>query len=356
MVFRHYFVAFHGIFAGKPTMIPRERKAFGRKAVTIKMKKLYPIKISYVAKSRIWGGENLTRMFGKENSGENIGETWELTVRSDEMSNIINGEFAGMPLGDYINADKSVMGEKYDGGRFPLLIKFIDAKDKLSVQVHPDDDYAAAHENDPGKTEMWYIVDAKPGAKIVYGLADGIDSEDFSRAVESGNIDSAMGYTEVKKGETYFIPSGLLHAIGEGIIIAEIQQNSDLTYRVYDYDRRDAKGNLRELHIEKSLAVVKPFTEDEIDEIRFEAKDAEDDESTLAHCRYFRVKHYDISEEITLNSDKDSFASVLCIGGKGNIHFENADYELSAGDSYFIPSGMGEYKVIGDTEIIVSTL
>lgn len=320
------------------------------------MKNLYPIKISYVAKSRIWGGDNLSKLFGKENGGENIGETWELTVRDDEMSRILGGEYAGMTLGDYIDMDKSVLGLKYDGGRFPLLIKFIDAADKLSVQVHPDDEYAALHEKDPGKTEMWYIVDAKPGAKIVYGLADGIGAEDFAQAVSEQRIDSAMGYCEVKAGETYFIPSGLLHAIGEGIIIAEIQQNSDLTYRVYDYERRDDKGNLRELHVEKSLDVVRPFEAEEINAIRFEARDEFDDEETLAHCRYFRVKKMKISGGRTIVSGDDSFASLVCISGGGCIAHGSRIYSLSAGDSYFIPAGMGDFTVNGEMEIIVSTL
>lgn len=318
--------------------------------------KRYPIKVSYVAKSRIWGGENLCRIFGKENGGENIGETWELTVRDDEMSSIMNGAHAGMTLGEYIEGDKSVLGSKYDGGRFPLLIKFIDAQDKLSVQVHPDDDYAAANEKDPGKTEMWYIVDAAEGAKLVYGLADGISRDDFAAAVASGNIDSAMGYTPVKKGEVYFIPSGMLHAIGEGIIIAEIQQNSDLTYRVYDYDRRDSEGKTRELHVEKSLAVVRPFTEDEVNAIRFEAKDESDDGETLAHCRYFRVKKLDIDGERALFAADDSFASVLCLSGEGEIVFEGEKYPIKAGDSYFIPASMKDYKIVGSTEIIISTL
>ena len=237
------------------------------------MNKLYPIKISYVAKSRIWGGDNLSKMFGKENEGENIGETWELTVRDDEMSVICDGSCAGMTLGEYIDENKSVLGSKYKGGRFPLLIKFIDAMDKLSVQVHPDDDYATLHENDPGKTEMWYIVDAKPGAKIVYGLAEGVSREEFAKAAREGKLDHVMGYKNVKAGETYFIPSGLLHAIGEGIIIAEIQQNSDITYRVYDYDRKDSSGKGRELHVDKSIDVVRPFSQEEIDSIRFEARD-----------------------------------------------------------------------------------
>ena len=320
------------------------------------MMKKYPIKVSYVAKSRIWGGENLCRIFGKENGGENIGETWELTVRDDEMSNIVNGEYAGMPLGEYIGGDKSVLGTKCAGERFPLLIKFIDAQDKLSVQVHPDDDYAAANEKDPGKTEMWYILDAKEGAKIVYGLADGVSRDDFAKAVAEGNIDSAMGYTPVKKGETYFIPSGMLHAIGEGIIIAEIQQNSDLTYRVYDYDRRDSEGKTRELHVEKSLAVVKPFTEDEVNAIRFEAKDSEDNEETLAHCRYFRVKKLAIKGERSLFASEESFASLLCISGEGKICHEGKNYSVKAGDSYFIPASMKEYTVDGELEVIISTL
>lgn len=320
------------------------------------MSKLYPVKISYVPKSRIWGGYELTKLFGKKNGGENIGETWELTVRSDEMSKIIGGADDGVALGDYIDRDKSVLGTKYAGGAFPLLIKFIDAADKLSVQVHPDDEYAALHEKDPGKTEMWYILDAKPGAKIVYGLADGIAREDFAAAVARGEIGSAMGYKEVHKGETYFIPSGLLHAIGEGILIAEIQQNSDLTYRVYDYERRGADGSLRELHVEKSLDVTKPFSEAEVDAIRFESRDEMDDENTLAHCRYFRVSKHAVKGEKHFSVSSDSFVSLLCIEGKGHIRYNGEEIELSSGDSFFLPAGMGDYDVFGDAEVILSSL
>lgn len=316
------------------------------------------MKISYVAKSRIWGGHELETRYGKkpDRDGGNIGETWELTVREDEMSVIISGECAGEALGDYIKSNKSVLGTKYDGGRFPLLIKFIDACDKLSVQVHPDDEYARKNEKDPGKTEMWYIIDAKPGAKIVYGLADGIGKAEFAAAVKENRIDTAMGYREVHAGETYFIPSGLLHAIGEGIIIAEIQQNSDLTYRVYDYDRRDANGNLRELHIMKALDVVRPFTEDEINAIRYEAKDACDDENTLAHCRYFKVCKYSLHGEKKFCAGDDSFVSLLVLSGCGKISSHGTEYEINAGDSIFIPASLGDFYVTGDVEIITSSL
>lgn len=321
------------------------------------MSNLHPMKISYVSKYRIWGGHTLEERYGKLPDGDNIGETWELTVRDDEMSRIISGEHEGKTLGELIAEDKSILGEKYVGGRFPLLIKFIDACDKLSVQVHPDDEYAEKHEKDPGKTEMWYILDAKPGARIVYGLADGVGRKEFAAAVESGSIGSVMGYKEVRAGETYFIPSGLLHAIGEGIVIAEIQQNSDLTYRVYDYDRRDANGALRELHVEKALDVVRPFSEDEINAVRFEARDERDDENTLAHCRYFKVDRYLVKGDKTLFVGGDSFMSILCLCGSAVILSDDgSSVDIKAGDSIFVPAGAGRLCLSGDCELITSAL
>lgn len=319
------------------------------------MKNLYPLKLNYIAKSAIWGGVTLRESWGKESDLPNIAETWELTVREKENSVIQNGECRGMTLDEYIKkSGNAVVAENYDGERFPLLIKFIDADDKLSVQVHPNDDYALANENDPGKTEMWYIVDAKEGAEIIYGLRDGVSAEDFAAAVKAGNISGGMKYVKVKKGETYFIPSGMLHAIGEGILIAEIQQNSDLTYRVYDYDRRQADGSLRQLHIEKALDVTRPFSEDEVNAIRFEAGREDRGGEQLAHCRYFEVNRFDIDGEITLNADKKSFKSLLSVDGEGEIVAGGVSYPISRGESYFIPAGMGEFTLKGKTSIIVS--
>lgn len=318
---------------------------------------LRPQKLSYIAKSKIWGGAELIRRFGKKADGDNIGETWELSVRDDEMSIVENGEFASMTLREVINVlGNQVVSDKYCGDRFPLLIKFIDASDKLSVQVHPNDEYAERYENDLGKTEVWYIVSAEPDAKIVYGLAKGVSKEKFISAVEKGDIDSVMGYKPVKAGETYFIPSGMLHAIGKGIVIAEIQQNSDLTYRVYDYERRQSDGSLRELHVEKALDVTYPFSEAEIDAIRFEAKSDGEGDETIAHCRYFCVKHYAEKDEKKFRCESSSFHSLLCLGGEGSIETENGSYQIKAGDSFFIPAGLGDYSIVGDVELLLSSL
>lgn len=318
---------------------------------------LYPMKLSHITKSTIWGGTGLISLFGKKCDKDTIGETWELTVRANEMSEVLNGEFSGMPLGSVIEKlGNEIVSDTYDGERFPLLIKLIDAADSLSVQVHPDDDYALAHENDPGKTEMWYILAAEPGAKLIYGLAHGIDKEGFAEAVRKGQIGSAMGEISVKAGEIYFIPSGMLHAIGKGIIIAEIQQNSDLTYRVYDFDRRQADGSLRELHIEKALDVTRPFTEDEINAIRYEAKDDEDGDETIVHCRYFKVRHYSQDSKKELCCNRKSFNALLCIGGDGSIETDTESYSIKSGDSYFVPAGMGEYRIAGKADILIASL
>ena len=216
------------------------------------MKNLYPMRLSALPMERLWGGDKLGKIYNK-NCGSGTGETWELSVREKEKSVVSNGILAGKTLSEIVDTDKSLVGERFAGGEFPLLIKFIDAADDLSVQVHPDDEYAAKVENDVGKTEMWHIVEAEPGAKLVYGLADGVTPQDFVLAVREGKTQSALKYVEVHAGETYFIPAGLVHAIGGGILLAEVQQNCDLTYRVYDFDRLDKNGKPRELHTEKAL-------------------------------------------------------------------------------------------------------
>ena len=221
----------------------------------------YPLKLSYVLKERIWAGTTLSsEEWNKTGNLSNAGESWELSVRTKEMCCVSNGPLAGTPLGELLSADPSVLGCTVDVREFPLLVKLIDAGDSLSVQVHPDDAYAARVENDRGKTEMWYIVDARPGAELIMGLVPGTDMKTFRAAVRAGKFEHLLYRRPVQKGECYFIPAGLAHAIGAGILIAEIQQNSDLTYRVYDFDRRDAAGNLRELHVDKALDVIRPFS------------------------------------------------------------------------------------------------
>jgi len=295
----------------------------------------YPLKLAPVFKEIIWGGSKLKTDFGKKCDLEKLAESWELTVRSDGMNVIENGEYAGMTLAEYLGDDAN---------GFPLLIKLIDACDRLSIQVHPDDEYARVHEGEYGKTEMWYIVDALPGAQLVYGLKD-YDKEKFAAAAADGTLEKYLSFVDVKKGDIFFIPSGCVHAIGAGILIAEIQQSSNVTYRVYDYNRRGADGKLRPLHVQKALDVIVDYKQEDIDAIRF--SDGKD-ENSIANCKYFRVEHIFGATDIFAG---DSFVHLLCLDGNGEI----GGYPLAKGDSYFIPAGCGLVRVTGDAEIITSS-
>ena len=317
--------------------------------------KKYPLLLTYIAKSAIWGGSALSERWGKVSDGDNIAETWELSVREKEMDKIRNGEAAGLTLAEYFEAVgyDAVSPSYKKGDRFPLLVKLIDAHDRLSVQVHPDDTYASEVENDSGKTEMWYVAEAEEGAELIYGLAEGYDSEGFVKAVAAGEIDSAMNKISVKAGDCFFIPAGMVHAIGAGILIAEIQQNSDLTYRVYDYDRVGADGKKRELHTKKALDVVRPYTDAEVDAIRY--SEGENNEM-LANNRYFKVSKKDIDGRAELSVKGDSFLSLLCLDGEGELEFDGERYPISKGDSYFCPAGMGSLSVTGELSVICSRL
>ena len=294
----------------------------------------YPLKLAPVFKEIIWGGNKLKTDFGKKCDLEKLAESWELTVRNDGMNVITNGEYAGMTLGEYL-------GDDAEG--FPLLIKLIDACDKLSIQVHPNDEYAQKNEGEYGKTEMWYIVDALPGAKLVYGLKD-YDKETFAKAAVEGTLEKYLNFVDVHKGDVFFIPSGTVHAIGAGILIAEIQQSSNVTYRVYDYNRRGADGKLRPLHVEKALDVIVDYKEEDIEKIRFE--DGKDD-TAIANCKYFKVAH--INGDTVIDAS-ENFVHVLCLDGKGKI----GRYSIKKGDSFFIPAGSKPVKVTGEVEIITS--
>lgn len=308
-----------------------------------------PLKLGMITKSIIWGGERLAREYGKGTPGEKIAESWELTDRADGVNTIVGGTFDGMLLSDYLDAHKDEVQKGWDGERFPLLIKLIDAEADLSIQVHPDDEYAAEHTTDLGKTEMWYIVDAAPDARIIYGLKKKYSAAEVRAAIENGTLEELMNYVPVKKGETYFIPSGMVHAICRGILIAEIQQNSNITYRVYDYNRRGADGKLRELHVDDALAVI-----DKIEDPSSVCADANEALGIIAKCGYFTVYHFE--KDFSMNATEDSFVHLLCLGGEAAITWQNGKMTIAKGESVFIPAGMGEFSVSGGADIIVSTL
>lgn len=294
----------------------------------MKIEKLYP-----ECKDYIWGGTKLPEKYGKITDKTPCAESWELSFHKDGMTRLSDGKTLAESVS---KAEIGKNAEKFPF--FPVLIKFIDAKSDLSVQVHPSDEYALKNENSFGKTEMWYIVEADEGAGIYLGFKEDVTKEEFERAIEEKKLTDLLNFFPVKSGDCYFIPSGTIHAIGSGCLICEIQQNSNLTYRVYDYGRRDKNGNERELHVEKAkkVSTLKKFLP-----VEFE-------DGILGQCEYFTVKRHIISGKIVLITDGDSFASVTCIKGRGKIDGQT----ISQGDTFFVPAGFGEYEIEGSLEVI----
>ncbi len=320
------------------------------------MEKLYPLCLCGVTKSPIWGGTRLLKAWGKQSDNATVGESWELCVRKNEVCHVTNGALAGKTLGELITQYGSdLTGADYGVEAFPLLVKLIDACDDLSVQVHPDDDYAKAVENDMGKTEMWYVLEAEEGSELISGLADGVGSAEFAKSVADGSLGDALKRCRVKPGDVFFIPSGLPHAIGKGILIAEIQQNSDLTYRVYDYDRRQPDGTLRELHVQKALDVIRPFSEAEINAIRYSRSGGKAvRESVLADCRYFFVERLTAASEAREMPESGTMRHLLCIAGEVTLLCDGVAYEVKKGDSWLLPAALESVSFQGNGTLLLS--
>lgn len=319
---------------------------------------LYPLKFNPVYKSYLWGGRNLQR-FGKHLPEGVVAESWEISCHPNGVSVISNGEYAGTPLTGLIaDFGVQVIGTALPTqylAKFPLLVKLIDANDKLSVQVHPDDAYAQAHENgELGKNEMWYILEAKPGAELIYDVRPGVTKEDFARAVAQGTIESCLKKLPVSSGDVVNIPAGMVHAIGAGIILAEIQQNSDTTYRVYDYDRTDANGVKRPLHIEKALEVIDFNSRNRLEKAPGLTIQPNQDtkRKILVANRYFAVELDTIrgmSEEI---ADGSKFYIYFVTEGTGEIHYQKNTLPVTRGESVLIPAALGPYTIKGDLQVL----
>lgn len=314
---------------------------------------LYPLKFKPVYKDYIWGGKNLKK-YNKDISG-NVAESWEVSCHPDGESIIENGEHKGLSLNQVIKAHpEDLMGksipEKYMQ-KFPLLIKFIDANDKLSVQVHPDDEYAKfIGSNDYGKNEMWHILEAKPGAKLVYGLKKGVDRDIFIKSVKEGTVEDCLNYIEVYPGDTLYIPAGMVHAVGEGIVLTEVQQNSNLTFRVYDYNRVDKNGRPRELHVDKAIEVIDFENNKKIGKIKEECIFINDGakKSELINNEYFVNEKYYVEGEISDNADGSKFIIYVVLDGECEINYTGGSEKMKKGDSVFIPAAMGDFKISGN--------
>lgn len=305
-------------------------------------------------KEYIWGGTRLREEFGKKCDLERIAESWELACRKDGNCRIEQGELEGKTLWEYIQAKgKDVLGTSCEGSEdFPLLIKLIDAENDLSVQVHPDDEYAMRVHGEAGKTEMWYVVDCKQDASLICGFKQSISKDEFAQSINDGTLLEKVNTVPVKKGDVFFIPSGTLHAIGKGILIAEIQQNSNTTYRVYDYGRVGADGKPRELHVDRAIDVTDTVPYD----LTEQAESVKADGFSyrlLARCGYFTVVKFDVESSVEINIDNRSFAHLLMLEGSAKI---SSDCELSGekGDSFFIDAASGKVHISGKCSFILT--
>ena len=292
-------------------------------------------------KDYIWGGQRLKTDFGIQSGLNPLSEAWVLSCHPDGPSVLADGPDKGMTLRAWLDkAGKEALGTACEAFEdFPMLIKLIDAKKDLSIQVHPSDAYALEHEGQYGKTEMWVVLDAEPGASLYYGFDREVSLEEFSSRVSDGTLTEVLRKVPVKPGDVFFIPSGTLHAIGAGLVIAEIQQNSNVTYRVFDYGRLGADGKPRPLHVEKALAVT--------DRRPAPALDFGDH---LGDCRYFTTDGH--QGDFRGDCDGTSFHALLFTDGQGSLTCGGETREVRKGQCWFLPAGSGEYQVSGDVRTL----
>ncbi|MCR5487134.1 MAG: class I mannose-6-phosphate isomerase [Lachnospiraceae bacterium] len=304
------------------------------------------IKLKPAFKDYVWGGDRLKKDFGKEWAGDVLAETWELSAHPDGPSMIASGSFAGKTFPEYLKEKgKAILGTNAARFQdFPVLIKFIDARENLSLQVHPGDEYALRHEGQYGKTECWYIVEAKPGAGLYLGLKERLTREEFAEKIRQGTLLESLRFVPVKPGEMYFIHSGTLHAIAAGTLLAEIQQNSNVTYRVYDFGRLGADGKPRPLHIPQAM---------DVSDLSGVMPDM-DFGGHLAVCPYFLVDGLSFAGEAELMADGASFCSVLVTEGSGSICFNGEELPFRRGDSFFVEAGSGRGRLRGKGHVLLT--
>ena len=317
---------------------------------------LYPLTFEPIFKERIWGGTKLKDILNKSFDGDLIGESWELSTVANDVSVVSNGEFAGHNLNELIEKYPSeILGsksiEKF-GLEFPLLFKFLDAKEDLSIQVHPNDELAKKRHNSFGKTEMWYVMQADENARLVVGFKKKTNKNHYLKHLEDKTLVAILNETSVKKGDTFFLETGTVHAIGAGVLIAEIQQTSDITYRLYDWDRVDANGKGRELHNDLAVDAI---NYDETDtKVQYESEVNES--VNLVECSFFKTNILEVSGTYKWKKKKESFTVFMCTEGNFvlvNPHFK---LEFKKGDTVLIPAILEEFQIIGETSLLEITI
>lgn len=306
------------------------------------------LKFDPILKEKIWGGEKLITQLNKKSDKTNIGESWEISDVEDNTSIVSNGALKGESLQDLIKEyRKDLVGNKVYkkfGEKFPLLIKFIDAKKILSLQVHPDEILAMRRHKSLGKTEMWYVLDADKYAEIIVGFSEETNEEEFFKHLEEARELELLNVDFVKKGDAYFVPAGRIHAIGAGVLLAEIQETSDVTYRVSDWNRKDKNGNLRELHVDLALDMIDYTAQSNYRENYSKKKNFP---STIVDCKYFTTNFLQLTKTYNANhTNKDSFVAYMCVDGEVEFSYKNQQEKLTKGETLLVPACIKEFEIL----------
>ncbi|WP_417875569.1 type I phosphomannose isomerase catalytic subunit [Winogradskyella sediminis] len=307
---------------------------------------LHPLKFQPILKDKIWGGEKLNQYFNKNSNSKSLGESWEVSTVPNDISVVSNGELSGHSLQDLVDKYKAdFLGEKNwkrFGNAFPLLIKFIDAKQDLSIQLHPNDELAKKRHNSFGKTEMWYVMQADKDANLIVGFKGEVDKATYLKHLENNTLTEILNFDKVKEGDTYFIEAGRVHAIGAGVLLAEIQQTSDVTYRVYDWDRVDDEGNARELHND---IAIDAFDFEMKNDFRVDYNTQKNTSNEMVSCPFFTTNFIEIDADIEVNNTRDSFMIYMCVDGEVEVSTNATSDKIFKGETILIPASLKNFKL-----------
>ena len=312
----------------------------------------YPLQFTPILKERIWGGEKLKTEFNKPITSSITGESWELSTVPGDVSVVSNGVYQGKSLEELIDVNPSdllgsVVCHRF-GKQFPLLFKFLDAREDLSIQVHPNDDLAKERHNSFGKTEMWYVMQADPGARLIVGFKEDSDKETYLQKLADKSLLDILDQVPVSAGDVFFLETGTVHAIGSGLVIAEIQQTSDITYRLYDFDRKDANGNTRELHVDLALDAI---NYSKVETNKQYGKVA-DHSNVMVDCPYFTTNFIPLTSNLKIGRTADSFVVYMCVDGSFELELNGEVYTYSKGDTVLIPAALTQYELRGIASIL----
>lgn len=314
--------------------------------------KLYPLQFEPILKERIWGGTKLKTLLNKPITSNTTGESWEISTVENDVSNVANGFFKGKSLNELLEEFPiAILGTKvYEqfGKQFPLLFKYLDAREDLSIQLHPNDTLAKKRHNSFGKTEMWYVMQADEDANLIVGFKERSTPEEFLDNLNKKTLLNILDTKKVKQGDVFFLETGTIHAIGAGNVIAEIQQTSDITYRIYDFDRVDANGNTRELHVDLALDAINY----DLVPAQKTYNKTENVFNEVVHCNYFTTNFIPLEGIVNVKKNKESFTVYMCVEGNFGIVYEGQNYSYRKGSTVLIPADMNDYQIFGKASLL----